>query len=101
MDKRLFIRGIAALAAAPAIANGGSNAAPVPTRKPDWSLNMDVLETCTCQVFCQCFFTDIPDVADGLGPPQGTSAQRYCQFNQAYRVNSGHLDAVSLDGVRF
>lgn len=101
MDKRVFIKGVAALAATPAIGHDESNAAGLPTGKPDWSLNMDVLETCTCQVFCQCFFTDIPDVADDLGPPQGTSAQRYCQFNQAYRVNSGHVDAVSLDGVRF
>ncbi len=30
------------------------------SKKLDWSVNMTVMETCSCPVFCQCFFTGKP-----------------------------------------
>lgn len=70
------------------------------TSEPAWSVNMTVLETCSCPVFCQCFFTGKPPADCGMNMGSD-SGMNYCQFNQAYRVNAGHYGSVRLDGAEF
>ncbi len=67
---------------------------------PDWSVNMTVLETCSCPVFCQCFFTGKPPSDCGMDMAPGKS-MAFCRFNQAYKVNHGHFGSVPLDGAKF
>lgn len=101
MDKRTFLKAVAALAAPPSMGFRARSAPASPTAIAEWSLNMDVLESCSCPVFCQCFFTGKPPAAEGMHHGHAAGEQHYCRFNQAYRVNSGHSGEVRLDGVRF
>ncbi|MGE5243304.1 MAG: DUF1326 domain-containing protein [Betaproteobacteria bacterium] len=75
---------------------------------PDWSINMSVIEACSCPMFCQCFFTGKPPASGGHGEQgaghgdhMGGKATHFCRFNQGYKVNAGHFGAVQLDGAKF
>ncbi len=71
--------------------------------EPEWSVNMTVMETCSCPVFCQCFFTGKPPAECGMNmsSAKGESDMVFCRFNQAYKVNHGHFGSMSLDGAMF
>lgn len=104
MDKRTFIKSVAVLAAARALHADSLAAEPVrprARRAPAWSLNVDVLESCSCPVFCQCFFTDKPPATMRMDHGHAMGEQHVCRFNQAYRVNSGYAGDVRFDGARF
>jgi len=103
MDKRTFLKSMAAVAATQAVRlRRDSLTARLPALRltPPWTLNVDVLESCSCPVFCQCFFTDKPPASMVMDHGHGHE-QHVCEFNQAYRVNSGHAGSVRLDGARF
>lgn len=59
----------------------------------DWSMNATILEACSCTMFCPCYFGGKPTGHDEHG--------RYCKFNMAIHVNSGHYGETSLDGAEF
>jgi len=100
MDKRLFLQRLSALVAIPA-APKFATAASEPAQDLAWALNVSVLESCSCPVFCQCFFSGKPPAAEGMEHHHAETAKHYCRFNQAYQVNSGHAGSVRLDGLRF
>lgn len=64
----------------------------------NWAMNATAIEACTCPAFCQCYFNDHP--AGHAGHEHGT-AEHYCKFNNAYKINKGHYGAVKLDGAKF
>ena len=97
MDKRTFLKSLAMLAAAPALGDGLFAAQATPVVDEDWTLNVSVLESCSCPVFCQCFFTGKPPASHEAHG----GMQHVCRFNQAYQVNTGHVGPVRLDGARF
>ena len=66
---------------------------------PDWAVNMTVMETCSCPVFCQCFFTGKPPATCSMN--MGDDKMMFCRFNQAYKVNFGHYGSIKLDGTMF
>ena len=68
--------------------------------EPNWSVNMTVMETCSCPAFCQCFFTGKPPAAGHMDMGNGDD-DMFCRFNQAYRVNKGQFGSVRLDGAMF
>lgn len=63
----------------------------------DWSLNMTAIESCSCPMFCQCYFSTKP----AAHSHHGGEAEHYCRFNQAWKVNRGHYGNVKLDGAKF
>lgn len=66
---------------------------------PMWSLNATVIESCSCPMFCQCYFNSSPAghaSHDGHG-----GMERYCRFNRAMTVNRGSLGKTQLRGVKF
>lgn len=63
---------------------------------PAWSLNATAIESCSCPMFCTCYFSDHP-----AGHHAGHETEHYCRFNMAYKVNSGHYGEVDLAGARF
>ena len=71
------------------------------TTEPDWSVNMTVIEACSCPVFCQCFFSGKPPADGGHAEHGAGKARHYCRFNQAYKVNVGHFETIRLDGAKF
>ncbi len=63
---------------------------------PDWSLNATVIEACSCQMFCPCYFSTRPS-PDHSGHEAGG---HYCRFNIAYKVNKGSYGTVNLAGAK-
>lgn len=76
-----------------------------------WSMNATIIEACSCPMFCQCYFDTKP-------APPGTNHAAHgghdhsahadhggggggCQFNNAFKVNSGEYNGTSLAGAKF
>lgn len=100
MDKRTFLKTAFGGAAAGilgrhAIALGG----PV-QRASEWALEIGVIESCSCRVFCQCFFTGAP-LPPAAHQDHWPNATHFCRFNQAYRVTRGHYGGLDLAGAKF
>ena len=53
---------------------------------PDWSVQGDYFEACTCDVACPCIF---------LMPP----SKGHCEALVAWNIKKGHLDKTKLDGL--
>ena len=62
---------------------------------PQWSVNMTVIESCSCPMFCQCYFHTEPSAH------HEESGKHFCQFNMAWNVNSGKHGSVDLTGSKF
>ena len=72
--------------------------------RPEWAINVNTIEACSCPMFCQCYFNPEPAGHVGHGGHGGhgeAGAEHFCRFNNAYRVNHGHFGATSLDGAKF
>jgi hypothetical protein len=71
--------------------------------KPDaaaWSINATIIEACSCQMFCPCYFSTKP--APGHeGHGGGMAGSHYCRFNMGYKVNKGSAGPVKFDGAKF
>ena len=100
MNKRTFIKGIGLLVASPWFDARGDEAKVVADKSLTWALNMTVLESCSCPVFCPCFFDSA--VPETSSTRQGHTVKEHaCRFNQTFSINRGHSGSVRLDGVRF
>jgi len=86
------------------LSTGGVPATVAAQAKPDaapWSLNATIIEACSCQMFCPCYFSTKPAPeghSHGAGMAGGMS---YCRFNMGYKVNKGSSGPVKLDGAKF
>ena len=100
MNKRAFLKSVGALAVSRLLSTTAVSASKPEQGAASWSLNMDVLESCSCPVFCPCFFTGKPPATAGMHSGH-SEMQHVCRFNQSYKVNVGHAGAVSLDGAKF
>jgi hypothetical protein len=67
---------------------------------PKWSFNATIIEACSCPMFCQCYFNTKPADAPGCCPEAATG-ERFCRFNNAFKVNRGSFGDVKLDGIEF
>src|SRR5213595_3039326 len=67
-------------------------------QKP-WALNATIIEACSCPMFCQCYFSTEPS-SHPMAGMEGHS-EAYCKFNNAFRVNRGTYNGVSLAGAKF
>ncbi len=65
------------------------------TEDADWHFNGTVIEACSCQMFCPCYFNTEP----GVHPDHRDD--HFCKFNMAYKVNKGHHGDTDLSGVKF
>jgi hypothetical protein len=54
-----------------------------------WSVRAEYIEACSCNLFCMCYFNTHPD------------GERFCEFNMAVKVHSGHVGNVKVDGEYF
>ena len=71
-----------------------------PKPNPDWALNATVIEACSCQMFCPCYFSTKPAPAGGGGHEGHGQGQHYCHFNIVYKVNKGKYGSVDLAGAK-
>ena len=60
--------------------------------EPRLVLEPDLIEACSCPLFCQCFLGRRPAEHGG---------SCYCRFNTAFRIVRGRWGEVPLDGVGF
>jgi len=65
---------------------------------PQWSMNATIIEACSCPMFCQCYFDDKPAAHAMAGM---SDMEKYCKFNNAFRINKGSYGATKLDGAKF
>ncbi len=67
-----------------------------------WAMNATIIEACSCPMFCQCYFSTSP-ASHSMAGMEGHEghAEAYCKFNNAYRVNKGTYNGVSLAGAKF
>lgn len=95
--RRTFVKGAAAASIAATVNRFSAIAAPVLPKFGEWAVDVTVLESCSCRVFCQCFFTGM-----AMGAEDNSHARMHpCLFNQAYHVERGHYGDVDLAGARF
>ncbi|HXF48856.1 MAG TPA: DUF1326 domain-containing protein [Verrucomicrobiae bacterium] len=53
-----------------------------------WNINAKIIEACSCRLMCPCYFNTSPD-------------KHFCQFNNAFKVLSGHYGGVDITDVKF
>ena len=53
-----------------------------------WNFNAKIIEACSCRLMCPCYFNTSPD-------------KHFCQFNNAFKVLSGHYAGVDVTDVKF
>jgi hypothetical protein len=100
VNKRTFLKSMGLLAASQWLHTTGFSAETKAAASTAWALNMTALESCSCPVFCPCFF-DNP-VPETSSTRNGRVVEEHaCRFNQTFTVNQGHVGSVPLDGVRF
>src|SRR5258706_539765 len=83
---------------------GALLAADKPAANKAWAFNATVIEACSCPMFCQCYFSTSPashSMADMPGMEGKGHDEAYCKFNNAYKVNKGTFNGVSLAGAKF
>jgi uncharacterized protein DUF1326 len=66
--------------------------------EPVWAMKADIIEACSCPMFCQCYFNAQPAAQ---GEHAGHGGGHFCKFNNAYRISKGNWGATSLDGAKF
>ncbi|HEV8605004.1 MAG TPA: DUF1326 domain-containing protein [Tepidisphaeraceae bacterium] len=67
--------------------------------EPQWAMKADIIEACSCPMFCQCYFNAEP-AAHGEHAAHG-GGEHFCRFNNAYKISKGNWGATSLDGAKF
>ena len=95
ISRRSFLHtaGAGAVAAGLSTRFAGTIAAQAQRPAAGWALNATLIEACSCNMFCPCYFSTIPS---GHGHDM---ADHYCRFNMAYRIDQGTFGTVPLAGV--
>jgi len=84
MMKPLLILILGTFAVA-AMAAPGSDGA----KKKTWSVKADYIEACSCNLFCQCYFSTQPEGGE------------FCEFNNAVKIREGHVGDTDVAGLKF
>ena len=61
-----------------------------------WSFNASIIEACSCQMFCQCYFDTKPS-----GHMHDGQDEHFCRANNVFKVNKGVYGKTKLDGAKF
>jgi hypothetical protein len=90
-------------AAKPAASSSMSANTNAPKKSAEsWNFNATIIEACSCPMFCQCYFNSKPAGPGCCAKPDDPkAAERYCRFNNAFKVNKGSYAGTSLDGAKF
>jgi len=74
----------------------------VPAQKVtiDWAMNATIIGACSDSMFCRCCFNSKPAAHGGHGVGH-EGGERFCRFNNAFRVHTGNYGATKLDGAKF
>ena len=89
----------AALGLLVAVAGSGGTVAQQAKPAVEWSMNATVIEACSCQMFCPCYFDTKPSPG-GDHSSHGMAGGHYCRFNIVYKVNKGNYGGTDLAGAK-
>jgi len=81
--------GFAAILMLLAAVPGCAGSTPMPQGEKTWAIKADYIEACSCNLFCMCYFQTHPD------------GDRFCEFNMAVKIASGHVGDVNVDGEKY
>jgi hypothetical protein len=59
--------------------------------KPDFAITASYIESCSCDMFCPCYFNDHATMH---------GETHFCKFNNVLRVDEGYYKEVDLAGVK-
>lgn len=59
--------------------------------KPDFKITGTLIEACSCDQFCPCYFNPHPTAHNGA---------HFCKFNNVLRVEKGYYKSTDLAGVK-
>jgi hypothetical protein len=98
VSRRTFLQSAAtgAIAAGLERTPASAFAQAAPASASAWALNATVIEACSCNMFCPCYFNTVPSAH-----AHGSMVEHFCRFNMAYRVNRGAFEGVPLNGLKF
>jgi len=54
--------------------------------EPQWAMKADIIEACSCPMFCQCYLTP----SGGPRRARGPRRRPFLQFNNAYKISKGN-----------
>lgn len=57
----------------------------------EWEIRGDYTESCSCEYLCPCI------LADGAMP----ATEEFCKVSMAFKIQRGHYQGLSLDGLAF
>ncbi len=57
------------------------------TKEEPWSVKATILDACSCNLLCPCFFNTHPD-------------KDYCKYNSVVMIERGYYGTVKLDGMK-
>lgn len=81
MRYALMAAGLAALIGTASAGDG--------VKKTAWSVKADYIEACSCNLFCQCYFSPHPE------------GEMFCEFDNAVKIDHGNVGDVKVDGLKF
>lgn len=81
-------------AAGIAVAQMGSSGKAAPAGKPDFAITASYIESCSCDMFCPCYFNTRP--THHHGSPEG----HFCAANLILKVDKGYYKTTNLAGVK-
>ncbi|MEO7993854.1 MAG: DUF1326 domain-containing protein [bacterium] len=73
--------------------------APALAEGVDYAADVNIVEACSCPMFCQCFFNTEPAGHASMGDMD--MGGHYCKANNAYMISKGHYGKVDLAGAKF
>lgn len=59
--------------------------------KPDFKITASIIEACSCDQFCPCYFNTHATIHEG---------KHFCKFNNVLRVDKGYYKDTNLTGVK-
>lgn len=77
-----------------ALAQMGGSGKPGATDKSDFAMTASYIESCTCDMFCPCYFNTRPT------HHHGSAARHFCSANLILKVDKGHYKTTDLTGVK-
>jgi hypothetical protein len=70
--------------------------------RADWRIKATNIEACSCEMFCPCYFVASPSpAASAHAQHGGAGGEKFCRFNNAFKIESGQFNETKLDGLKF
>ena len=66
--------------------------------KPDFDITASYIESCSCDMFCPCYFNT--HATQHMGTGEHHAEEHFCRANLVLKVDKGHYKNTKLDGAK-